>query len=77
MLLDSNGILYKELTPGVLTTVTNGLAPSAYANSTTLFGREYLAFSDGRTGTDLPRQYDDTNFDRVSQGGPGAGPTVG
>jgi len=24
----------------------------------------------------LPRQYDDTNLDRVSQGGPGAGPTV-
>jgi hypothetical protein len=76
MLLDSNGILYKELTPGVLTTVVSGLAPSAYANSTTLFGREYLAFSDGRNGMDLPRQYDDTNFDRVSQGGPGAGPTV-
>jgi len=28
------------------------------------------------TGNDLPRQYDDTNFDRVSQGGPGGGPTV-
>ena len=28
------------------------------------------------TGNDLPRQYDDTNLDRVSQGGPGAGPTV-
>ncbi len=53
-----------------------GLGGNAYANSTTLFGREYLAFSDGRTGTDLPRQYDDTNFDRVSQGGPGAGPAV-
>jgi hypothetical protein len=76
MLLDSNGILYKELTPGVLTTVASGLVLSGYANSTTLFGREYLAFSDGRTGMDLPRQYDDTNFDRVSQGGPGAGPTV-
>src|SRR5439155_5561591 len=48
----------------------------AYANSTTLFGREYLAISDGKTGNDLPRQFDDTNFDRVSQGGPGAGPTV-
>src|SRR4029077_3906988 len=35
-----------------------------------------LAFSDGKTGNDLPRQYDDTNFDRVSQSGPGAGPTV-
>jgi hypothetical protein len=76
MLLDSNGVLYKELSPGILSTVATGLAPNAYGNSTTLFGREYMAFSDGRTGIDMPRQFDDTNFDRVSQGGPGAGPTV-
>src|SRR5882762_647422 len=76
MVLDSNGVLYKETTPGTLSSIATGLAPNAYANSTTLFGREYLAISDGKTGNDLPRQYDDTNFDRVSQGGPGAGPTV-
>jgi hypothetical protein len=76
MLLDSNGILYKETTPGTLASVASGLAAGAYANSATLFGREYLAISDGKTGNDLPRQFDDTNFDRVSQGGPGAGPTV-
>ncbi len=76
MVLDSNGILYKETTPGTLATVASGLAASSYANSTTLFGREYLAISDGRTGNDLPRQFDDTDFDRVSQSGPGAGPTV-
>src|SRR5256885_5733121 len=77
LLLDSNGILYKETTPGTLASVASGLAPASYANSTTLFGREYLAVSDGRVGNDLPRQFDDTNFDRVSQGGPGAGPAVG
>ena len=76
MLLDSNGVLYKETTPGTLASIATGLAPNAYANSTTLFGREYLAISDGKTGNDLPRQFDDTNFDRVSQGGPGASPTV-
>jgi hypothetical protein len=76
MLLDSNGVLYKETTPGTLASIASGLAPNAYANSTTLFGREYLAVSDGKTGNDLPRQFDDANFDRVSQGGPGAGPTV-
>src|SRR5438128_1712205 len=76
MVLDSNGVLYKETTPGTLASIATGLAPNAYANSTTLFGREYLAISDGKTGNDLPRQFDDTNFDRVSQGGPGAGPTV-
>jgi len=76
MALDSNGILYKEATPGTLSSIASGLATNSYANSTTLFGREYLAISDGKTGNDLPRQYDDTNFDRVSQGEPGAGPTV-
>src|SRR6266852_2985520 len=76
LLLDSNGILYKETTPGTLATVASGLAANAFANSTTLFGREYLAISDGRTGNDLPRQFDDANLDRVSQSGPGAGPTV-
>src|SRR5713226_776221 len=76
LVLDSNGILYKETTPGTLASVASGLAQASYANSTTLFGREYLAISDGRSGNDLPRQFDDTNFDRVSQSGPGAGPTV-
>src|SRR6266568_686901 len=76
MALDSNGVLYKETTPGTLSSIASGLAANAYANSTTLFGREYLAISDGKTGNDLPRQFDDTNFDRVSQSGPGAGPTV-
>ena len=76
MAQDANGNLYKETTPGTLTQIASGLTPNAYANSTTLFGREYLATSDGMTGNDLPRQYDDTNLDRVSQGGPGGAPTV-
>src|SRR5579859_807086 len=76
MALDSNGLLYKETTPGTLSSIASGLVPNAYANSTTLFGREYLAFSDGKSGIDLPRQYDDANLDRVSQGGPGAGPAA-
>jgi hypothetical protein len=76
MVLDSNGVLYKENPPGTLASIAAGLAANSYGNSTTIFGREYLAISDGKTGNDLPRQYDDTNFDRVSQGGPGAGPTV-
>jgi hypothetical protein len=76
MVLDSNGNLYKETTPGTLATVATDLAPNSYANSTTIFGREYIAISDGKVGDDLPRQYDDTNFDRVSQIGPAAGPTV-
>jgi len=76
MVLDSNGVLYKETTPGTLATVATGLTANAYGDSTTIFGREYIAISDGMTGNDLPRQFDDTNFDRVSQSGPGGGPTV-
>ena len=76
MVLDSSGVLYKETTPGTLAGVATGLAANSYGTSTTIFGREYLAISDGKTGNDLPRQFDDTNFDRVSQSGPGAGPTV-
>lgn len=74
--LDGAGNLYKETAPGTLTPIAMGLAPSSHGSSCTLFGREYLAISDGVTGNDLPRQFDDCNFDRVSQGGPGAGPTV-
>src|SRR5271155_2909632 len=74
--LDENGNLYKEITAGTLTQIASGLTPNAFGNSTTIFGREYLAVSDGKTGNDLPRQYDDSNLDRVSQGGPGAGPVV-
>src|SRR5579872_3376383 len=76
MVLDSNGNLYKETTPGTLATVATDLAQNSYANSTTIFGREYMAFSDGKIGDDLPRQFDDTNFDRVSQIGPAGAPSV-
>jgi hypothetical protein len=46
------------------------------AFSCTQFGREYIAISDGRYGYDLPRQWDGTYYDRVSQCGPGQAPTV-
>ncbi len=75
--LDSAGTLWGELAPGVLSQVASGLVANARAKSATLFGREYMAFSDGKFGVDIPRQYDGTNFDRVSQVGPGAGPDLG
>lgn len=74
--LDSLGTLYKEVTPGVLGVAASGVQPGTYLSSTTQFGREYMAFSDGLVGRDFPRQYDDVNFDRVSQVGPGEPPTV-
>lgn len=46
------------------------------AFSSTQFGREYIGISEGRYGYDIPRQWDGTNYDRVSQCGPGQAPTV-
>src|SRR5271156_5195606 len=74
--LDSLGNLYKESTPGVLSIAAGGGIPKELMASATPFGRGYMAFSDGLMGRDLPRQYDDTHFDRVSQIGPAEGPTV-
>jgi hypothetical protein len=74
--LDSLGDLYKESSPGVLTLAASGVIPNALMTSATQFGREYMAFSDGLIGQDLPRQYDDTNSDRVSQIGPAEGPAL-
>jgi len=72
LILDALGNLWKETSPAVLANVASGLAVNAYGRSATLFGREYLAISDGKFGADMPRQFDDANFDRVSQVGPAA-----
>src|ERR1700733_6481383 len=74
LVLDSLGTIYKETSPGTLGVLIAGLQPNLLFASTTHFGREYMAFSDGLVGADLPRQFDDTFFDRVSQVGPGEAP---
>ncbi len=76
LVFDSLGNFYKETSAGALSLIAAGLAPSSYLASTTLFGREYMGFSDGLVGQDMPRQFDDSYFDRVSQVGPGEGPAV-
>ena len=76
IVLDSAGDLWKETSPGALVNFAAIFNPGLYLNSTTHFGREYMAFSDGALGQDMPRQFDDTYFDRVSQIGPAEGPTV-
>jgi hypothetical protein len=70
------GVLTRWDDAGTPTTVSSALATSSRARSTTLFGTEFLAIGDGTIGTDRPYGYDDANLDRVSQEGPGAGPTV-
>jgi hypothetical protein len=74
--LDSAGALWAENSPGVLSAIATGLTPNSAASSASLFGREYIAQHDGQFGVDIPRQYDGAKFDRVSQVGPGAGPSA-
>ena len=74
--LDSFGNLYKETSPGVLSLTASIIEPNMFLASTTHFGREYMGLSDGQLGQDLPRQYDDSFLDRVSQIGPAEGPAV-
>lgn len=75
--VDSNGVLWQEdvvNSPAVLTQVAQRI-PGVYAQSITAFGREFIAFSDGLHGADIPMQYDGVNLDRYTQEGPGAPPT--
>ncbi|HEV2183426.1 MAG TPA: hypothetical protein VGR39_07055, partial [Candidatus Acidoferrales bacterium] len=74
--LDSLGNLFKETSPGQLSIVASVISPGLFLASTTHFGREYMAFSNTTLGEDMPRQYDDIHFDRVSQIGPAEGPSV-
>ncbi len=60
--LDSGGTLWGEFAPGALTQIAANIVPGVRAHSATLFGREYIALSDGRFGADVPRQYDGTFF---------------
>lgn len=54
-----------------LTLIASGGTPNLGFSSTTLFGRQYMAFGNGVSGIDFPRQFDGTNYDRVTQCGPG------
>ncbi len=74
--LDSLGNLFKETSPGQLSIVASVISPGLFLASTTHFGREYMTFSNTTLGEDMPRQYDDIHFDRVSQIGPAEGPSV-
>lgn len=61
--------------PGTPSVIGQVIAAS-FIQSDALFTREFMAIGDGNFGIDIPRQWDGTYFDRVSQVGPGLGPTV-
>lgn len=72
---DSLQNLWEEYPQGTFN-IRGTMYQSKYVKSDTAFGREFLAFSDGKFGTDAPRQWDGTNLDRISQDGPGQAPAV-
>lgn len=73
--LDINGVLYL-VAPGGTTTILDRVAPGSTVSSVTAYGKEWMSFLNAQGGSDAPRQWDGKNLYRVSQGGPGAPPTV-
>lgn len=75
--LDANGNLWVEdvtNNPGVLDLALGDVTPNSYAVGVQGEGTEYLAFNNGFTGSDIPRQYTPQWIDRITQVGPGASP---
>lgn len=73
MVWDADGNFYKELN-GTITLINSRPYSNLFYESCTLFGREYQTFFNSSGGFDIPRQFDDINWDRVSQVGPGSAP---
>lgn len=76
IVLLSTGVLKVERSAGSLDTITTNLKTDLLYKSTTLFGREYMAFSQDGVGEEFPFYFDDVNFLRVSPSGPGSAPTA-
>jgi hypothetical protein len=77
--LDAAGTLWAEdvvNNPLVLSPIYTAIEPNTFAKSVTAQDREYLALSNLSNGTDMPRQWTGQWMDRLSQVGPGAGPTI-
>lgn len=78
LFLDSLGVMHQEFPQGTFTDGinANSITRGAYAKSATAYGREYIAFHDGQFGISDPMKWDGTNWDRVSQVGPGSAPSA-
>jgi hypothetical protein len=75
--LDASGVLWEEDVtgnPGVLNSYDSSILPGSFAKSVTAEDEEWIVFSNLVAGTDIPRH--GSNLDRISQVGPGFGPSV-
>jgi hypothetical protein len=76
--LDADGNFYVEnvtTNPNILELVLEDITPNSYCVGVNGPDVEYLAFSDGLKGSDMPLQYTADWIDRITQVGPGAAPT--
>lgn len=62
--------------PAIMSNFYSKILNNARMVSANIGEREYICFSDLEYGSDQPRQWDGVNLDRISQVGPGAGPSV-
>jgi hypothetical protein len=78
LILTSDGSFWVQDTSVApyLPTLLGNVTPGSYCSSVTAFGKELIAFHNGVDGTDIPRTYDGQYFDRATQCGPGAPPSV-
>lgn len=80
--LDNLGIMRDESPcpiPAIDPAVIGNVVAASIAQSDSLINREWIAIGDmahPSFGIDIPRQWDSQFFDRVSQVGPGAPPTI-
>lgn len=77
LFLTSDGTVSVQhlVNPGVVATLGK-VTPGSLCTSITAFGKEFMTFHNGVHGTDVPRTYDGTYFDRATQDGPGSNCTV-
>lgn len=76
LLWDSTGKMYVETGPGATATISTTFTPNNVVESVTLFGKEWIAESNGQVGSGLPLVYDDTNLYLVGNQPPAKNPTV-
>lgn len=76
LMWDSTGKMYVETGPGAHSTISSTFTPNSVYESVTMFGKEWIAESDGQVGRGLPLVYDDTNLYLVGNQPPAKNPTV-
>lgn len=74
LFLDATGSLNQEFPQGTVVDGINTIPvpAGAFAKSTTAYGHEYIAFSDGQFGIADPTEWNGLYYDRCSQVGPGS-----